>query len=386
VADGCVGVAVVLLALQRTGSPAAAGLVVSAYTLPALVSGPVLGAWLDRTHHRKLALTTNQLILAASMAALTLTMGRVPLGWCLLIAAAAGGTLPLTSAGFTSLVPSLVPPTVLPRANTIDAITFNGAAIAGPAVAGSIAAAASADAAVWVTAVIALAAVPATLMLRMPAHHGQHAATSLWATIVAGTRVMLRTPPLRGGTLTTAVMQGAMGMLAVGFPLYAVQLGSTAEAGGALWAALEIGGLVGALAATRILARVSPERVIYVLSALVGLAIVTWPLARSISGAAVLVGVAGLISGPVLVATFSMRQRHSPHNLLAQITTAGASVKIGAYSLGAAAGGWLVPAVGALPALAVVGGLHLAGAAAGYLAGRPAPVALDQLEVGKSAP
>src|SRR6185295_19580463 len=86
VADGCVGVAVVLLALQRTGSPAAAGLVVSAYTLPALISGPVLGAWLDRTHHRKLALTTNQLILAASMAALTLTMGRVPLGWCLLIA------------------------------------------------------------------------------------------------------------------------------------------------------------------------------------------------------------------------------------------------------------------------------------------------------------
>jgi len=181
-------------------------------------------------------------------------------------------------------------------------------------------------------------------------------------------------------------MQGAMGMLAVGFPLYAVQLGSTAEAGGALWAALEIGGLVGALTATRILARVSPERVIYVLSALVGLAIMTWPLALSISGAAVLVGVAGLISGPVLVATFSMRQRHSPHNLLAQITTAGASVKIGAYSLGAAAGGWLVPAVGALPALAVVGGLHLAGAAAGYLAGRPAPVALDQLEVGKSAP
>ena len=50
---------------------------------------------------------------------------------------------------------------------------------------------------------------------------------------------MLRTPPLRGGTLTTAVMQGAMGMLAVGFPLFAVQLGSTAEAGGALWAALE---------------------------------------------------------------------------------------------------------------------------------------------------
>jgi MFS family permease len=86
--------------------------------LPALVSGPVLGAWLDRTHHRKLALTTNQLILAASMAALICTLGRAPLAWSLLIAAAAGATLPLTSAGFTSLVPTLVPPAVLPRANT----------------------------------------------------------------------------------------------------------------------------------------------------------------------------------------------------------------------------------------------------------------------------
>jgi len=41
IADGCVGVAVVVLALQRTNSPAAAGLVVSAYTLPALASGPL---------------------------------------------------------------------------------------------------------------------------------------------------------------------------------------------------------------------------------------------------------------------------------------------------------------------------------------------------------
>jgi hypothetical protein len=275
---------------------------------------------------------------------------------------------------------------VLPRANTIDAITFNGAAIAGPAVAGSIAAAASPDAAVWVTAGIALAAVPATLMLRMPPHHGQPAATSLWATIVAGTRVMLHTPPLRGGTLTTAVMQGALGMLAVGFPLYAVQLGSSEEAGGALWAALEIGGLVGALTATRLLAWVSPERLIYALTALVGVAIVTWPLAGSITSAAVLVFLAGLLSGPVLVATFSMRQRYSPHNLLAQITTAGASMKIGAFSLGAAAGGWLVPAAGVLPALALVGGLHLAGAAAGHLAGRPPAVRFEPVEVGKSAP
>src|SRR5215510_3465522 len=94
IADGCVGVAVVVLTLQRTSSPAAAGLVVSAYTLPALVSGPLLGAWLDRTHQRKLALVGNQLVLSASMLGLVATLGRAPLPVCLAIVAAAGVTLP----------------------------------------------------------------------------------------------------------------------------------------------------------------------------------------------------------------------------------------------------------------------------------------------------
>jgi hypothetical protein len=61
-------------------------------------------------------------------------------------------------------------------------------------------------------------------------------------------------------------------------------------------------------------------------------------------------------------------------------------MKIGAFSLGAAAGGWLVPAVGPLPALALVGGLHLAGAGAGYLAGRAPAARLERVGVGKSAP
>ncbi|HEX4908502.1 MAG TPA: MFS transporter, partial [Actinomycetes bacterium] len=40
-------VAAVLLVLDRTGRPGLAGAVVAATTLPAVVTGPVLGAWLD---------------------------------------------------------------------------------------------------------------------------------------------------------------------------------------------------------------------------------------------------------------------------------------------------------------------------------------------------
>jgi predicted MFS family arabinose efflux permease len=377
IADNCVGVAVVLLALQRTHSPVAAGLIVSGYTLPALASGPLLGAWLDRTRYRKLALAGNELILATSMIGLVVALGRAPLAWCLVIVAAAGVTLPLTSAGFTSLIPHLVSPARLPRANTLDAASFNGAAMLGPAVAGTLAAATSPALAVVVTAAIALTAVPATVVLRMPALAGGHGATSLWATVRAGTRVMVRTPPLRAGTLTTVIAMAAQGMFAVGFPLFALQLGSPAAAGGALWGALEVGGLIGAFAATPILTRLTPERVIIYGTAAFGLAIATWPLARSITAAVVLVGVGSVVSGPLLVATFSMRQRYAPRNLLAQVSTAGASLKIGAYAVGAAAGGWLIPGTGARPAIGLIAGLHLVAALAGYLAGRGPRAASD---------
>jgi MFS family permease len=368
IADNCVGVAVVLLALQRTHSPAAAGLIVGGYTLPALASGPVLGAWLDRTKHRKLALTANEIVLASSMLGLVATLGRAPLPWSIAIVAAAGVTLPLTSAGFTSLIPYLVRAERLPRANTLDAISFNGAAVLGPAIAGTLAAATSPATAVLVTAAIALAAIPATQLLRVPARTATLAAASLWATVLAGTRVMVRTPPLRGGTFATMVGLGAQGILAVGFPLFAVRLGSAESAGGALWGALEIGGLLGALPASRLLARYPPERVIIVGTALFGASIAAWTLAPSIVVAVLLVGVAGVVSGPLLVATFALRQRYAPDNLLAQVTTAGASLKIGAYALGAAVGGWLVPSVGPLVAIGVIAVLHGLAAAGGYVA------------------
>jgi hypothetical protein len=84
----------------------------------------------------------------------------------------------------------------------------------------------------------------------------------------------------------------------------------------------------------------------------------------------VLIGLGGVVSGPLLVATFAMRQRYTPRNLLAQVSTAGASVKIGAYALGASAGGWLVPAAGARWGLVIVAALHGVAALAGYVAGR----------------
>lgn len=60
--DEMVGVSVVLLVLDRTGSAALAGAAVAGYTLPAVLTGPLLGAWLSGARQPRLALAGNELV------------------------------------------------------------------------------------------------------------------------------------------------------------------------------------------------------------------------------------------------------------------------------------------------------------------------------------
>ena len=132
VGDEMVAFTLVLLVLERTDSPALAGITGAAYALPAVVTGPLLGAWLDRTPYRRTALAINQAVLGAVMLAMLAVAGH----WVTpVLAAVAGMTLPLVSGGFTSMLPSLVAQSKLARANSLEAASFGAATITGPAAA-----------------------------------------------------------------------------------------------------------------------------------------------------------------------------------------------------------------------------------------------------------
>ena len=60
VSDEMFSVGVVLLVLDRTGSAELAGFAVAAITLPSLISGPLLGAWLDLTGRRRKLMVLDQ--------------------------------------------------------------------------------------------------------------------------------------------------------------------------------------------------------------------------------------------------------------------------------------------------------------------------------------
>src|SRR5215218_2825008 len=357
-------VAAVLLVLDRTGRPGLAGAVVAATTLPAVVTGPVLGAWLDRTPRRRVALASNQVLLAVSLLGLLAAAGRTP-GWVLvLLAALAGVTGPLATGGYTSMIPLRVPERLLARANALEAASFNTAAIAGPAVAGAVAATAGAAGAVLAEAALAALALPAIARLpRIGVPAGDDPAP-LAATI---------RPGLRGVTVATAVGLGGSGLLTLAMPFWAERLGAGRAGAGYLFAALEAGAIAGALTAARPAASWPPQRVVLAGLGLFGLVVAAWPLAPSFGAALGLVAVAGMVEGPAFAATFATRQRWSPPALRGQIFTTAASLKLGMFAIGSAVAGPALGVAGVGGILVAAGAVQLLGAALGFATGARDP-------------
>src|SRR6185437_4197753 len=108
-ADNTAPVAIVLLVIARTRDARLAGLLVAAFTVPTLIAGPVLGAYLDQLRRKRLLFITSQLALALDLAAVLAPTGHVS-GWLLAaLAFVAGGTSPVLTGGYSSLVPLVVP-------------------------------------------------------------------------------------------------------------------------------------------------------------------------------------------------------------------------------------------------------------------------------------
>src|SRR3954453_5953207 len=203
-------VSMVLLVLARTGSPALAGAVVGASTVPSLVTGPLLGAWLDRTSHRGRAFAGNQLLLIVALVGLLLATGHAPSYVIVLLGLLMGLTSPVLTGVFTGLIAPLVPASLLRRAYGAEATSYNVAGVAGPALAGGVTAALGAEAAVVATAVLSGIALVAVLRVPMPPPAADPTAPSLGRTVLDGLRHLARTPALRSVTLTTTLSIGGL--------------------------------------------------------------------------------------------------------------------------------------------------------------------------------
>lgn len=313
----------------------------------AIVSGPVIGAWLDRTGRRSLIYKIDRLLLAGVLLAILAAAGHAPNFVLPVLAFITGVTLPVTFSGFTSMIPLIVAEEMLPSANALEAASQNLALIGGPGLAGLLAATAGPPGALVGEAVLTLVALALILHIPDLNRGATERPESMREMIKRGFRHIAGEPVLRIVSAAGVFNNVAWGLLMIVFPLWAADdLGSASSASGALWATFAFGSLIGALGLARLQAGHPPERVAFAAMVASGAGMFTWLVAGSLPVALVLVALTAVLEGPVMASVFAVRQQRSPSGLQAQVMGTLGSVQIAAFSAGTAVGGPLVVALG----------------------------------------
>jgi predicted MFS family arabinose efflux permease len=317
---------------------------------------------------------------------LVLVTGNAP-NWVVpLVVLAAGLTYPLSFGGFTSLIPSIVPDELLTPANALETTSFNSALVLGPALAGTLAAAFDPAVALLVEAALALVAL--ALIVRIPGldtpPEAREGGRTLLGVAVAGVGQIVAIPELRAITAAAAIGMAGLGLLTVGFPLFAVEhLGAERSDAGYMWAAFAVGSTAGALSLVRIQRRFPAERIVLAGYALFGVLMLTWPLAGSLPVLLALVAAVSSVDGPTLAAQFALRQQVVPPSYYGQVFTTAAGIKVGSFALGAALAGPVATGLGSAEALLLAACAQILAAAVGVTLARLPARALPQASPGR---
>lgn len=360
------GIALVLLALERTGSAAYGAFVLTGWLAPHVLAAPVAGALAARSGRPRVFHVGALAGFAAAMAALALLVGRAPAPVVLAVALAGGSCGPMVTGGLSSLVAGLVPPGPgRDRAYGWDAATYNAASVTAPVVVSTFAMLGSAGPGVLLLA--SGAAVAAVLAATLPYAPAAGGGGSLGAGMAAGLAALWRVRELRAITSATTLAFLGIGALSTTVVLL------TPRGGGVLLTAFAVGALTGALTLGRV-TRVEPGRLARWALAGTGAALAAAAAAPSLPLVVVLFGVAGVCDGPLLTATLRLRAEHAPAEARTQVFTLGAGLKVTAAAVGAALAGL---AASAPPRVLLLGIAALQLAAAllhGFVRGRsPAP-------------
>ncbi|WP_308050756.1 MFS transporter [Streptomyces sp. TRM72054] len=362
-AEEGMAVAVVMLAAHRLDSAAQGAFILAAWMARHVLAAPLTGASAARAQRPRLFYACALTGFAGAIAALSVSIGRLPMPAVLVIAAAGGCCGPVVSGGLSSLLALMLRPgPEQDRAYALDSSVYSAAAVAGPAVAGLTATAVGPGAAVAVLAVAAASAAALACVLPLctgPA--GEPDPSPVRSDLVAGLAAMWRSRELRAITTATCMAFAGIGALTTTAVLLADSQGRPGT-GGWLMTAFAAGALTGSLALARLRPAASPVRLAVTGMAGTGLALAAAALASGPLTCAAAFAAAGVCDGLLLTATLRLRAGHAPPHQRTQVFTIGAGLKISASALGAALVGlagsasatWDLAAIAALQLVAAV--------------------------------
>ncbi|WFF02189.1 MFS transporter [Micromonospora sp. WMMD964] len=374
--------ALALLAAAVTRDPRIIAAVTVAGQVPPLLFGLLGGVYADRWDRRRTMAVVDGVraaVVAALAVAVVLDRADVLVLLVVAFVLATLGTL-FDSASF-ALLPALVPPDALPRANgrlqagSAVAGGFLGAPAAGVLFAAAPALPFALDAVTFAVAALLVLALTPTPVAVPPTRPGARRG-SVWGEIVEGLRWLHGHRTLWRVTVLAAASNLAIsGMMAV-LVLYALDVLRVPPAGYGLFAAAAVvGGLAGALGAGRLAARLGTVRALGVVLAAETVALTGFALARhSVPGGfALAVFAAGTVVWNSLWASYG--QRNVPGGLLGRVGAAQRMVGLLTAPVGATLAGLAAAAFGTVPVVGAAAGVFALVTVAAWWALRPVPPA-----------
>ncbi len=358
-----------LLAASLTRDPRLIAGLAFAAGLPWLLFALVAGAIVDRTDRRRLMVRANVARgLLVGVIAVTAATGTARMWSLYLVAFALGVAETLFDNAAQSMLPSIVHPSLLERANgrqyaaEVVANSFVGPPIGGLLFAAALSLPFWADAASFFLSAALIASLVGSFR---PTATGDQARAgprpSIRADIAEGLRWLRRHRVLRTLALLLGTLNFCGNMSLATFVLFAQEeLGLDDKGYGLLLAGMAVGGVVGGLIGPRVADAFGSSRSLLLsitFNGVCAIAIGFLSTAWAVAAVALAEGVFNVVWN---VITVSLRQRIIPDYLLGRVNSAYRFVGWGAGPLGALAGGLLASALGLRAPFFIAGAISLA--------------------------
>lgn len=365
-ADGVFKVALPLVAIHFTRSPALVAGLELVRTAPWLLGALQVGALTDRLDRRRAMLWANATRLVfVAIPAVGIVADRGSMVLLYLAAVGTGIAEVFYDTAAQSILPAIVPRSRLDRANgrlyavELGAQEFVGPLLAGVLVAVALALSFATAAGLWAVALAALLALRGAFR---PGRDGPP--TTIRSDIRQGLAFLLDRPVLRTMALMVGMSNLATSAVFAVFVLFAVGPGSALELTepqfGVFFAVIAAGGVIGGLVTEQLRRRLGRARSL-TLSVLGMIALVGTPaLTTNAAIIAAVFFIGGLTIMVWNIITVSFRQRVTPDHLLGRVNSAYRLLAWGTRPLGAALGGALGEWFGVRSVFAIMGLLAVA--------------------------
>jgi MFS family permease len=361
------GTQVTLLALPLVAvlfvnaTPVQMGVLVALEMVPVALLSLFIGVWVDRLRRRPLLIGAD-LARAVCIGSVPVAaiVGALHIEYLYVISFCVGALSVIFDTASCAFLPTIVPDAELAAAYGASVVTESAAEVMGPGLAGVLVQALTAPFALMVDAVsYVVSAVTLVTIRREEPLPARTSATSLSADLRDGLRAVISDPLLRAiaGCIGTAGI--FLEVRLVLLMLFATrELGLAPWAIGAIMAVGSVGGMLGGIAAPRLIARFGLRQSFVATVLLVPLALTITPLA----GGSWLWAAGVLLLGQTLFQTALMasnvcfrmlRQQLSPPDMLGRVNATIRLLTWGGLPIGALLGGQLGQQVGLRPALAI---------------------------------